>query len=97
MTILEFISEYYHIMVSLALFIGVLIVIFQLRKYDAIDYNVEAKLNFDKVDNLMKLYQMLIYDYEQLLETQDEKDWSVLRFHILELKDIVEKRMEELK
>lgn len=50
-----------------------------------------------KVEELLKTYEVLVHDYEQLLETKDSKEWSLLRFHSIELKRIIDEKLEELK
>ena len=58
---------------------------------------IKALERAKKVEELVKSYEVLVHDYEQLLETKDKKEWSLLRFHIIELKRIIDKRMEEMK
>lgn len=43
-----------------------------------------------KVEELLKSYEVLVHDYEKLLETKDRKEWSLLRFNIIELKRIID-------
>ena len=58
---------------------------------------IKALERAKKVEELVKFYEVLVHDYEQLLETKDNKGWSLLRFHIIELKRIIDKKLEELK